>query len=102
MSDLGAPGGHHHAVMVGALVNPMNLEEIASAVRGTYRATHSLRLHVLASLATPIELPGTTRGYLAAGAQVRSGAWEVGLEAALPIAGDPFHARMALDLARSF
>jgi hypothetical protein len=102
MSDLGAPGGHHHAVMVGSLVNPMNLEELAAAVRGTYRATPALRLHVVGSLATPIDLPGTTRGYAAAGAHYRIDAWEVGLEAALGLTGDPFHARMVLDLARTF
>ena len=102
MSDLNAPGGHHHAVMVGSLVNPMNLEEIAGAVRGTYRATPALRLHVVGSLAAPIDLPGTTRSYAAAGAHYRIDDWDVGLEAALGITGDPFHARMAFDLARSF
>ena len=102
MANLDAPGGHHHAVMVGSLVNPMNLEEIAGAVRGTYRATPDLRLHVVGSLAAPIERPGTTLGYVATGAHYRIDAWEVGLEAALGVAGDPFHARMAFDLARSF
>lgn len=103
MQDMGGGAGmHHHAAMVGSLVNPMNMEEIAGALRGTYRATRAMRLHVLGSIATPIDVAGVTRAYAAAGAQYKLSDWEVGVEAALPLAGDPFHARMALDLARSF
>jgi hypothetical protein len=93
----------HHTGFVGSLVNPMNHEELAGAVRGTYRATRALRVHALASLATPIGIDGTTRAYAAAGSRYAlGGGWDVGAEAALPIAGDPFHARFALDVARSF
>ncbi len=102
MADASGGGHHHGPAYVGSLVNPMNHEELAGAVRGTYRATRELRLHVLASVATPIELDGTTRAYAAAGTHYLAGAWDLGVEAALPIAGDPFHARMAIDVARSF
>lgn len=103
MQDLGDPSMHHHgADMVGSLVSPMNHEEVAGAVRGTYRATRAPRVHLLGSIAAPVELEGTTRAYAAAGAHYRVDAWDVGVEAALPLAGDPFHARMAIDLARSF
>jgi len=95
-------GGHHHAGSVGSLVNPMNHQELAGAVRGTLRATRALRLHVLASVATPIDIEGTTRAYAATGVHYRIDAWEIGLEAALGLAGDPFHTRFALDLARTF
>jgi hypothetical protein len=103
MQDMGGGGGmHHHAAMIGSLVNPMNMEEVAGALRGTYRATRAMRVHVLGSIATPVDVTGVTRAYAAAGAQYKLSDWELGVEAALPLAGDPFHARMALDLARSF
>src|SRR5207244_11847533 len=92
-------GGHHHgAGYVGSLVSPMNHEEVAGALRGTIRANHALRVHALATVATPVNIEGVTRAYGAAGARWRTGAWEIGLEAAMPITGDPFHARMSADL----
>ena len=104
MASLPSDGsGHHHATgYVGSLVSPMNHEELAGALRGTLRATRSLRVHALASIATPIEIEGVTRAYAATGARWRSGDWEIGVEAALPITGDPFHARMSADVALSF
>jgi hypothetical protein len=101
MSDSG--GAHHHGPgYVGSLVSPMNHEELAGALRGTYRATRALRVHALASVSVPTGMDGTTYAYAATGARYAIGAWEAGVEAALPIAGDPFHARLAFDLVRTF
>ena len=99
--DAAAHAMHLH--LPGSLVNPMNHEEVAGGLRLTYRATHQLRLHALASVATPIELEGTTRAYAAAGLRwTTADGWELGGEADLGLAGDPFHARMVFDVARGF
>ena len=95
------PSGHMHMAMVGSLVSPMNHEELEGALRATFRATDTLGVYGAASIATPIG-EGTTRAFAATGARVDVGKSAITLEAALPIAGDPFHGRIALGLVRTF
>ncbi len=95
------PGGHHHMTSVGSLVSPMNHEELEGAVRASFRATDTLGVYGAASLASPIG-EGTTRAFAATGARVDVGKTAISLEAALPIAGDPFHGRIALGVSRTF
>jgi hypothetical protein len=95
--------GMHHSALpyVGSLVSPMNDEELEGAVRATYHATGELHLYAAGSVAAPIGA-GTTRAFAATGARVERGRAAITVEAALPLAGDPFHARMSIGIVRAF
>jgi hypothetical protein len=96
-------GGMHHTMLPqpGSLVSPMNDRELEGALRATYHASDELHLYAAGSIAAPIG-DGVTRAFAAAGARVERGRTAVTLEAALPLAGDPFHARMSLGVVREF
>jgi hypothetical protein len=95
--------GMHHTVLPhpGSLVSPMNDRELEGALRATYHASSELHLYAAGSVAAPIG-DGVTRAFAATGARVEHGRTAVTLEAALPLAGDPFHARMSLGVVRAF
>ena len=96
-------GGMHHMGLpyVGSLVSPMNDRELEGALRATYHAGDALDVYAAGSIAAPIGA-GVTRAFAAAGARVERGRTAVTVEAALPLAGDPFHGRMSVGVARAF
>jgi hypothetical protein len=100
--DMPDSGMHHSALpYVGSLVSPMNDREVEGALRATYHASDELHLYAAGSVAAPIG-DGVTRAFAVTGARLERGHTAFTLEAALPLAGDPFHGRMSLGVVRAF
>ncbi len=90
-----------HAGHRSSIVSPMNPFEVGTALRVSLGVTPRLALQAAAGLAVPFG-DGVTRSTASAGTRYRVGATDVGFELHLPIAGDPFRARLVADVAHRF
>lgn len=94
-------GGHDHAGFPdGPPVSPMAPLEADLTVRATYNAAPGLALDAIGAVAVPLGDDRRTRAAAGLGARYRRGGWLLGASALAGVAGDPFTARLVVDVAR--
>lgn len=96
----GSIGGHDHAGGPRPIVAPMNRSEIEGAVSASWAASSQVRLRSSASFAAPIaDETGIFRAAISAGPQFLIGAFDLGADLLLPLAGDPFEVKVIATMA---
>ena len=89
---------HHGGASTGAIVNPMNPSEVELALAGGVNVSEQLRFRGGAYGAVPVAVPeGEARAAFFAGVDLVIESWfHVGTEGHLPLAGDPFLAKIVV------
>lgn len=99
----GSSAHAHHASGLSPLVAPMNASELQTSLSLSARPSQRFSTRLALALAAPIgSEPGASRGASTFGVAVHEGPVRLGVEAALPIVGDAFRAKAAVELGVQF
>jgi hypothetical protein len=93
--------GHEHHRDFAPLVDPMNSSELGGRLSAAARLASTLRLDAALFGAVPTTADGSARLVAALGSTVEAGWVEAHVELQTPIVGDPFTAKLVLELAFS-
>jgi hypothetical protein len=94
---------HHHGGGTSPLVEPMNESELAAAAAGSFALTPAFAMRVGVYGAVPVAIDdGHARAVGFAGAGMQSQRLDTSVEVHLPLAGDPFTAKLSLEVGAHF
>jgi hypothetical protein len=99
----GGGSDHQHAAGTLPIVDPMNQSELEAVLSGAARAHRNLqtRIALMGATPTPSE-SGTTRAAASFAADFLVGQGRLSLEAQLPLVGDAFRGKLAVELGLRF
>lgn len=93
----------HHASGLSPLVAPMNASELQASLAVSARPNRRFSTRLALSIAAPVgEEPGASRGATTFGVALHEGRARLGLDASLPVVGDAFRAKAAVELGVQF